>query len=426
MTEPTPPTLYLGPTVPRWQPRTIADVQAVLNDGLLAERHWLDAKREINASAAGKKDVRKELARDLASFANDGGMLIIGIDEDKQAGTFTLAPQSLDGVPEMIEQVVGHHCDPPLFVQCHRIVDPDDPGGLNRGVLIVEVPPSPLAPHMVDGKYHGRGDTVKRVLPDGEIARLHAVRRARQVTTQELIDQEIARDPAPAVQRDGVRLYAVAQPTASPPELLTEHLNPGALNSLIFDVCAEGADRPWEQMIHNVEPRATGFGWHSRHLRGRRWTVGFSEESDLEIADDGRLTLFAAGLSSAQYRRHLQQQFVRTETVLGMVRSLVQLAGAIGTDFGYAGRWELAVGVTGLAGLPADPGRSDGHFGLGELVVFSQERYVAGTMASTVELEGAPAAVTRRLMMRFARAFDMLARFETDDYLGRRREQADG
>src|SRR5207248_1368033 len=84
MTEFMPPVLYLGPRLSRWQPRTLDDVRTVLHDGLLAEGHWLDAKREIGTSKTSKK----ELARDLASFANDGGALLIGIAEDKDTGTF--------------------------------------------------------------------------------------------------------------------------------------------------------------------------------------------------------------------------------------------------------------------------------------------------------------------------------------------------
>ena len=59
----------------------------------------------------------------------------------------------------------------------------------------MEVPPSSLAPRMVDDKYHGRGDTVKRVLSDAEVGRLHAMRRAAQVLTEDLAEHEIARDP---------------------------------------------------------------------------------------------------------------------------------------------------------------------------------------------------------------------------------------
>lgn len=61
--------VYLGPALPRWQPRTVDDVQGAIDDGTLRERHWLDVKAEVGSAGSAKK----ALARDLASFANDGG-----------------------------------------------------------------------------------------------------------------------------------------------------------------------------------------------------------------------------------------------------------------------------------------------------------------------------------------------------------------
>ena len=61
--------VYLGPALPRWQPRTVEDVQVAIDDGTLRERHWLDVKAEVGSTDNSKKG----LARDLASFANDGG-----------------------------------------------------------------------------------------------------------------------------------------------------------------------------------------------------------------------------------------------------------------------------------------------------------------------------------------------------------------
>ncbi|MFJ7213735.1 helix-turn-helix domain-containing protein [Amycolatopsis sp. NPDC098790] len=429
MTESMPPVLYLGPRLSRWQPRTLDDVRTVLRDGLLAEGHWLDAKREIGTSKTSKK----EFARDLASFANDGGALLIGIAEDKDTGTFSLAPQPLDGLPEMIEQVVGHHCDPPLFVQCHRVIDLDDPAGPNRGVLIVEVPPSPLAPHMVDGKYHGRGDTVKRVLGDAEVERLHAVRRTHQLAAEDLIDAEIARDPFQVRDRDGVRLYVVARPLASPPDLLTEHLVAHELAPLIADAVAQGASHVWRRTRY-VEPRARGMGWRSMHLPGRRADRAATEgpfssaESDLEMCDDGTITFFANGLTNMNTDAVDEPSyFVRVGTILGLVRSVVQLASTVGATFGYAGRWQLAAGVVGMVLLPAAvENRRPEFVDVDELSLYSENEYVVGTLASTSELGTAPAAVTRRLMMRFARGFDVLHYFEDDGHLGRPRERVDG
>lgn len=58
-----------------------------------------------------------ELARDVASFANDGGVYVIGVLEDKPTGKLTLVPTRLAGLAETVEQILHQCCDPPLFVQ---------------------------------------------------------------------------------------------------------------------------------------------------------------------------------------------------------------------------------------------------------------------------------------------------------------------
>src|SRR5260370_16586543 len=81
-----------------WRPRSEADIQRAIDNALLSETHDLDCKREIGA-APGK---RKETARDLASFAIDGGALLIGAGEDKANRTFTLAPHPLRGLAHRV------------------------------------------------------------------------------------------------------------------------------------------------------------------------------------------------------------------------------------------------------------------------------------------------------------------------------------
>ncbi|MFJ2723106.1 hypothetical protein [Streptomyces sp. NPDC087437] len=75
-------------------------VQAAVGGGLFEESHHLDLEKAPNS-----KGDNKELARDLSSFAVDGGTLIIGVRENKESRTFELAPQPLTGLPEKIEQV---------------------------------------------------------------------------------------------------------------------------------------------------------------------------------------------------------------------------------------------------------------------------------------------------------------------------------
>lgn len=85
----------------RWQPRTEQDIAAAIDGGLIAETQYFDAKREVGPSSGD----RKELGRDLASFAIDGGALLVGVAELKDERTWRLEPQPLDGLAERVEQI---------------------------------------------------------------------------------------------------------------------------------------------------------------------------------------------------------------------------------------------------------------------------------------------------------------------------------
>src|SRR5260370_629374 len=193
-----------------WRPRSEADIQRAIDNALLSETHDLDCKREIGA-APGE---RKETARDLASFAIDGGALLIGVGEDKANRTFSLAPQPLSGLAERVEDIAGTIIDPPLDVVPHEIKSEQQQGS---GYLLVEVRPSPFAPHMVDGGYYGRGEKKRIRLTDAQVLRYHAQRQAVEERTHRMLDAEIARDPVPAGDRKFGHLYLVARPLTAPP-----------------------------------------------------------------------------------------------------------------------------------------------------------------------------------------------------------------
>ncbi|WP_407984065.1 helix-turn-helix domain-containing protein [Prescottella defluvii] len=59
-------------------PRTESELQSALTGGLLEETHYLDLKREISPGKSGSKGIGK----DLAAFAVDGGMILIGVEEN--------------------------------------------------------------------------------------------------------------------------------------------------------------------------------------------------------------------------------------------------------------------------------------------------------------------------------------------------------
>jgi hypothetical protein len=138
----------------RWTPRSADDVLPLIANGLLEENHYFEIKREVG-STPGE---RKETARDMASLAIDGGDVLIGVQENKVERTWSQAPIMLAGLGERIEQIATQVVDPPLFVTTHAL--PLSPGA-DRGFILVHIPPSHAAPHMVDGVYFGRGERTR-------------------------------------------------------------------------------------------------------------------------------------------------------------------------------------------------------------------------------------------------------------------------
>ncbi len=395
--------MYLGPALPRWQPQTVEDVQTAIDDGTLKERHWLDAKAELGTSEGAKKN----FAKDLASFANDGGALLIGVRED-EASQFTVAPVLLDGLSERVDQIARARCDPPLYVVCHPLETLAHDDGEARGVLLVEIPPSPSAPIMVDHRYYGRGDTTNHHLTDGEVARLHAMRTMRQATAEQIIDAEIARDPVPASARRLGHLYVVAQPLASPQDLLTSMIGKPTLQSMVDEVPRHfppGVDGPekWRN-LSTSEPRAEGHGFRSYGLSGRQFVSDLQNEKeenllDVEVQDNGRITLFGVPPTHSED----EKRYVFEAGIVALTRALVTLAGHLGSSAGYGGRWLLAVGADDLHGKLSGTALHDPS---GRLThpQFSAATYVKGTEAVTVELLTQPGTVTQRLVGRLLRA----------------------
>src|SRR6266540_7148296 len=78
MIEPRHSTAYLGPETGRWAPGTWTDVVEAAAGGLIDESHWVDLKQEL---PSGKAKHNTDLAKDLASLAVDGGLLVIGVED---------------------------------------------------------------------------------------------------------------------------------------------------------------------------------------------------------------------------------------------------------------------------------------------------------------------------------------------------------
>ncbi|MEX3656041.1 ATP-binding protein [Mycolicibacterium fortuitum] len=187
--------------------RTEEDLERLAQNGLLEETHWLDLKRELGAGNSANKD----LAKDIAAFALDGGTILIGVDEDTSPPRPWPVP--LAGLAERIEQVARMRVDEAVQVRTTVIESADTPG---HGYVVVHIPQSVRAPHMADGRYYGRGDKTNRVLPNTEVVRLLDQRLAdrRDLRAEaRLIRTELVGDDTPL-------LVAVAEPLNAHDEML--------------------------------------------------------------------------------------------------------------------------------------------------------------------------------------------------------------
>ncbi|MGL5859292.1 MAG: AlbA family DNA-binding domain-containing protein [Angustibacter sp.] len=130
----------------------------------LEERADLDWKRGLLPPEGDD-----ELAKDIAAMANSGGGVIVyGVDEKDGAASKVIPVEVLKEADlRRIRQVAGNLIYPPVVgLQLHRIAPEDNPSG---GVLMMVIPDSPEAPHLVHPK--GRRDWFTAPWRDGDQTR---------------------------------------------------------------------------------------------------------------------------------------------------------------------------------------------------------------------------------------------------------------
>lgn len=415
-------TIYLAPSQSRVPLSSEVDLQQAIERGLLVESHFLDLKREVRAT----KGENKELARDLASFAVDGGTLLVGVDEGED-GQLSLAPQPLQQLAEKVEQVAAMIPDPPLGVVTQPILSVDDP---TRGYLVVHVPASPAAPHMVESRYVGRGDKTKRYLTDAEVLRLHQIRAHALNDAAALLQAEIDRDPVPATERHQAHLFLLAEPLTGRPEMAL-HLTDGEgwQQRLLTFTHTRGRSQQLQAVLRSVQ--AGGFSpdldtmttFRRRPGGAALTTSGLLEDrtvapdaydpeslAELEVHEDGGLRLFTSRLSylNPPAPPELNEQLLFEIAVVTFVRRLIALTLGVAEEAGYFGNWHLACGATGLRGTYSYTQSRQWDSGSSR---YSEDDYRRSHTVTYADLRNRPGWVADRLVGALLRAFGARAVF---------------
>lgn len=406
-----PVTVYLGSAKGRWAPASWSDVLDAAAGGLLDESHWIDLKRELSSS---NRNHNTELAKDLASLAVDGGVLMIGIeDNDSRAGRVSGVP--LAGLADRVDQVARDKVRPSLTVRSQEIPDPDHEGW---GCLLIHVPPSPQAPHMVDYVYYGRGDRANIRLADEQVRMIIEKRSRSRTDVVDDLRRMADDDPIIGDERQLGHLYVLAQPEVATEDLFLDLLTRSDamvdLQRIIGEVrrnrgrATTGFAPDADYLLHRI-PRAEGMALTSYSVEDGPGREEYLLE--LVIREDGGIRLICGrgtpSLGSGVSLNDRPQTFVIVMLVLGLTHLVAALGGRLADEFGaYQGQWRLGVRLDRLRGvLPADsvsggPGNP-----------YSRDDYEKVTSASTEELINSPHAVAERLLAYLLRGLGIAHRY---------------
>lgn len=411
---------YLSRDQPRWSPKSEKEIRAAADSGVIGESHHIDVKRETGNSA----NARKETAKDLASFGIDGGALLIGVEEDKPNRNFSLAPQPLDGLIEKIDQIAAMAIDPPLTVISIEIVSEADP---RTGYVLVHIPPSPIAPHMVDGRYYARAERTRRILSDAEILRLHTQRESLEAQADRLLDIEIKRDPVESARKLG-HLYLVAQPVSAPRRLAHELVRRDA--DAVYELVLHTPLALSSERIADLEPspaghatthaiRANGVALCSDALGGAGRTLAAHDGHpapdngrllDIEIREDGGVRILVGKMTAPISPTGTDALAVMEGLAVAYAHRLINWAIKIGERTGWRGSWILGLHGDGLRGLGSYLFRPN----LGYIPKFDEPDFREITTASHLEMVQRPGGVAYRLVGRLTESLGTWDRFKED------------
>ena len=374
----------------RWRPRTLDELRSFIDNGLAEEHHRIDFKREIPMGPRGNR----ELAKDLAAFAIDGGAIVVGVDEPKP-NQFEVRPTSLDGLDLRVEQIARSRIDPPLWVESHTL-----PGDDDTGVLWIDVPSSPDGPHQTDGVYYERGDKQSRPMNDTAVERRMRARKSSLDDITNELTKALETEPFADSPRVG-HTCLVAKPVRAAPDELYN---------------AAGGQENWEAFARELmSAERIGNGNLSRFKGDPQPNWGMIEQplasppfgsqgSQLRLRDDGSLSYFTQSEHGREERR-----LVPGLTIDACLDSLAVLR-FIGSKTGRRHFWDLAIAITRTEGAEAKSLNPDAFgvmpvsptsWSLPPDVPFPVGSYVRRLRVTAVRLEQDPWGIVRDLTGRF-------------------------
>lgn len=338
-----------------WIPESTKElIQAAENHGI-NETSTFDAKAS-EAILSSKDGDKKEMAKDIAAMSTAGGVILYGIAEDENDEPKELDPFNLNGMKEKVSNVVQTCIEPPPEVHIHvRRLE----GDRSKGFILVEVPMSPEAPHMVtkksDNRYYGRNGPRNTRLSPRQVERLFERKEVLQRSRESLLDDlEEHATIKPEDERDEHGYLRLAlRPASGRSGILESVLNPGdtlSANEVLTDCIREAEERitfSWGAGTSFV----TKPTWTSK-LTGFTAELGSAGQSDHArrhdawVGFDGDMYFNAGGIVNHKYS---QKVFFEGKAVKLASKFLI-FAGLMLEKANYHTSVDVAIRISGIKG----------------------------------------------------------------------------
>jgi hypothetical protein len=382
-----------------WTPNSAYELEKLVLDGVLEEGSTLDFKKEVPSNS-------KELSKDVAAMANDGGVLIYGIGEDNSGQPKLLHPFRLPGVAERVDSIIRTTLSEPPEVDIRTLPTPQDS---EIGYLVVLIPASPRAPHMVtvkgDNRFYGRTAKGNTLLNEGEIARLYQRRQQweqdREVHLEKVIS-ELHIPPNP----DFGYAYLFSRPVVRTPMRLGALGERDTQRSVLYQLIQDVA-RP-EVYQANFSPsfsggrfKAISAGW--KNNMGGEGQTEPRDVLDLEVHFDGEVRVF---LGRAAERINQGLRLFEAGLAETAVRFLT-FCGILLEKIHYFGPVDLGVAITGIKGASAW-----GSILAGYATRFDQDFYKETLRETSSQLDKDARAIAARLLSRLFHASGAVGSFD--------------